>query len=693
MRAAYYPHIVGEVARFRMPIASNHPVPERGPSERLKLSIVGGFSLTCGSRRLPLFGRKAQALIGHLALTDVERVSRESLVGLLWSSSGEHHARGSLRHSLLEVQTVLRGAGVGPLKSDKLMIGLDRSYLDVDLWDVLDGAKAGKVHPLLLERGRICDSILAGLDAIDPAFGSWLQAARQNLQNRLAGYLEGALPPEDVATVAPAAETVARALAMLDPANERAARLIIRSRWAAGDIGTALRTYDKLWKHLEQEFDAEPSPETQDLIASLKLSQPEATAPVAISTAPREMPAPILGGYDARPSIAVLPFTTIGPADERYFGDGIVDDIIHAMAGLKDLFVIAKGSTRNYRGTAPDVRSIGRDLGVRYVLYGNVQRAGDHLRIRTTLAETETGEIVKPSRYDGKLADLFDLQDQIAVETTKAIAPFVRERELRRAMRKHPQSMTAYDLVLQAVDLLDRLDYASFSRARGLLQSASFQDPTYSPALYYAAWWHAIRIAQGWSTDLVMDGDEAIRLATTAISLDSKDGLALATFGQVNSLVKKNFDVALASFDRALAASPNLAISWTLKAITLSFIGDGEGAVECARKGIELSPADVNLAFSEHILSQAYYVTGDYAKAIEWGRQSAKRNEKRGSNLRILAASFVANGLTAEANSIGQLHQQIAPEFRVSSWILRTPFTESIRDVIAQRLRLAGLPD
>lgn len=332
MRAAYYPHIVGEVARFRMPIASNHPVPERGPSERLKLSIVGGFSLTCGSRRLPLFGRKAQALIGHLALTDVERVSRESLVGLLWSSSGEHHARGSLRHSLLEVQTVLRGAGVGPLKSDKLMIGLDRSYLDVDLWDVLDGAKAGKVHPLLLERGRICDSILAGLDAIDPAFGSWLQAARQNLQNRLAGYLEGALPPEDVATVAPAAETVARALAMLDPANERAARLIIRSRWAAGDIGTALRTYDKLWKHLEQEFDAEPSPETQDLIASLKLSQPEATAPVAISTAPREMPAPILGGYDARPSIAVLPFTTIGPADERYFGDGIVDDIIHAMA-------------------------------------------------------------------------------------------------------------------------------------------------------------------------------------------------------------------------------------------------------------------------------------------------------------------------------------------------------------------------
>src|SRR5436190_1921961 len=189
-----------------------------------------------------------------------------------------------------------------------------------------------------------------------------------------------------------------------------------------------------------------------------------------------DAPAPVVGevqpGYESRPSIAVLPFRKLANAEDSYFADGIVDNIIHALAALKDLFVISRGSTLGYGGQTIDVRAVGRELGVRYVLYGSVQRSGGRLRITTELSDSEIGEVVRTDSYDSVLADLFEVQDRIAQEVVNAIAPHVRERELKRALKKHPQNMTAYDLVLQALGLLYQLDYATFSRARGLLQRA-----------------------------------------------------------------------------------------------------------------------------------------------------------------------------------------------------------------------------
>jgi adenylate cyclase len=262
-------------------------------------------------------------------------------------------------------------------------------------------------------------------------------------------------------------------------------------------------------------------------------------------------------GYEARPSIAVLPFRKFVTTEDSYFADGIVDNIIQSLAALKELLVIARGSTLGFGGGAINTRAIGRALGVRYLLYGSVQRSGDRLRIGTELSEAESGEVLRVVHYDGATDELFQLQDRIAEETAKMIAPHVRERELKRALRKHPQNMTAYDLVLQALELLHRLDYAAFSRARGLLQRAMILDPSYSPAFSYAAWWHNYRIAQEWSTDIRMDGEESVRLATAAIERDQYDALGLATYGHVMSLIRKSYTSALESLERALIASPN----------------------------------------------------------------------------------------------------------------------------------------
>jgi adenylate cyclase len=398
-------------------------------------------------------------------------------------------------------------------------------------------------------------------------------------------------------------------------------------------------------------------------------------------------------GHEARPSIAVLPFRKLEAGDDSYFADGFVDNIIHALAALKELFVISRGSTLGFGSGAIDVRAIGRALSVRYVLYGSVQRSGDRLRIGTELSDAETGEVMRADHYDGDLGELFQLQDRIAEEVVKTIAPRVRERELKRALRKHPQNMTAYDLVLQALDTLYRLDYATFSRARGLLQRAMINDPTYAPAFSYAAYWHCYRIGQEWSPDGSKDAAEALRLSTEAIERDAADAVAWAIYGHAQSFVKKDFEAAVSSFDRAIDVCPNSAMAWTFSAATFCYLCDGPGAVRRAEAGLRLSPVDAHIFFAEHILSQAHYVNGDFENAVAWGRRAAKRNNRLASNLRSLAASLVAIGSTGEAREVALQHMRIVPEFSLSGWKARTPLQGNIRDSFVERLHTAGFPD
>lgn len=668
--------------------------------QHLRVELLGTLAMSCGGRTLRQIGRKAQGLLGYLILCEMPEVTRERLVGLLWSESGEARARGSLRHAVLEVRTALDAAGAPPLKAERLTLGLDRSGLTVDLWEVCEQAKAGRVHPLLLERSRVTDAILAGLDGIDPAFDTWLADVRKSHHARLVAHLERALAPDANGPIGKTAETAAKALTRLDPAHEIAARVLIQARWTAGDIGTALRLYDELWRYLEEEFDAEPAPETQALIARLRLEQPPATALPTLQLPQQQAllgtPSPAVAarsGDAARPSIAVLPFQTLGPPDERYFGDGIVDDIIQGLAGLKELFVIAKGSTRNYRGATLDVKAIGRELGVRYILHGSVQRSGDQLRIHTMLADAETAEIVKPNRYSGRLSDLFDLQDQIALETTKLIAPYVRERELRRAMRKHPQNMTAYDLVLQALDAFYKLEYVGFARARELLQQAITLDPSYSLALSYAAHWHSWRIGQGWTRDPLKDSAEAARLAQLAIQQNPDDAIALAILGHVHSYVRRDFTEAMRVLDHAILVAPNSPLPRTLRSATLGYLGDGAGAVEEATLALRLSPLDARLYFVEHILSQAHYINGDFKDAAEWAARSDSRRPQHAPNLRVLAASLIALGRSDEARKVAERHASIEPGFRLTQWLGRTPLTGDIGRAIAEQLRAAGMKE
>ncbi|HXA26796.1 MAG TPA: hypothetical protein VNW90_31275 [Acetobacteraceae bacterium] len=395
-----------------------------------------------------------------------------------------------------------------------------------------------------------------------------------------------------------------------------------------------------------------------------------------------------------RPSLAVLPFRTLQKdQSDAYFAEGMIDDIIRALGGLKDLLVISRSSTVGFARLPLDVRRVGHELDVRYVLHGSVRRAGNALRIAVELSESLTGSVIWADRFDGDIADLFDLQDRIALRVATAIAPQLRERELGRALRKHPESMTAYDLTLQALDRFYRMDRSSIEQARGLLEQAIVHDPGYAPAYSHIASLRMRWIAQGWSADEIADRTMAASAARMAIDRDRNDALGLAIYGHLQSYLLKDYDVAQEYLERAMAAGPSCAFAWAYSSLTCGYLGDIATAIARSERAVRLSPIGADSFWLEHYLSQAYYLGGRYQDAIAWGRMSAAHAGANTSNLRSLIASLVAVGDIDDARKLAQRLMQLVPTFRLVTFRARTPLRGEVRDLFAERLRQAGVPD
>jgi adenylate cyclase len=394
-----------------------------------------------------------------------------------------------------------------------------------------------------------------------------------------------------------------------------------------------------------------------------------------------------------RPSIAVLPFRKDG-ADPReaYFADGVVEGIVHVLSGLERIVVISRGSALAVAETTVDPREVGRKLGVRYVLYGGVRRAGDKLRITTELSDAESGAVLRSDRYDGETADLFALQDRIAEQAVTTIAPQVRAHELARALRKPPASLTAYDLVLQALDRLHRLDRASFGEARDILRRAIQADPAYALGHSYLAFWHILGIAQGWSNDVGPHAAGAGEAAAEALERDRDDALALALRGYALAYVEHDFGSAQRLMDQAVARSPSCALAWTAGAALRCWTSEGDEAVAWAERGARLASHDPFAFFHEHIMSQALDTAGRHADAALWAQRSIASNGLHSPSWRVLAASMVALGRLPEANAAAARVLQLEPAFRVNVMAARTPLRGAVRDRFVDHLKRAGLP-
>jgi transcriptional regulator with AAA-type ATPase domain/TolB-like protein/Tfp pilus assembly protein PilF len=411
------------------------------------------------------------------------------------------------------------------------------------------------------------------------------------------------------------------------------------------------------------------------------------------STAEPDLPSGIDISH-GRPSIAVLPFRVEGEDQAgSYFGGGIVEDIIGALASLRELHVISRTSTLRYGGAGVDVRLVGRHVGVGYVLSGSVRRSGARLRVGVELAETTRGTVAWASHFDGVTEDLFALQDQISARVATTIAPHIREAQLSRALRKRPDSLEAYDCVLRGLSQLYQLDREDFAQARTWLDQAIVLDPGYAAPYALLAAWHVVRVHQGWSPDPASDNAESMRLATVALQRDSFDAMALALCGHAKALLLHEFDEAITLFDRAIAASPSSAIAWTRSSPTYSYIGDAREAIRRAQQGLRLSPLDLHVFYPHTSLGIGFYVAGEHDEGAQWGRKAREENPRYTANLRFLAANLAAAGHAEEAREVSQALLAIEPGFQVGRFVGGYAILDpERRDRLAPHHPLARLP-
>jgi TolB-like protein/class 3 adenylate cyclase/Tfp pilus assembly protein PilF len=394
------------------------------------------------------------------------------------------------------------------------------------------------------------------------------------------------------------------------------------------------------------------------------------------------------------PSIAVLPFrATDDNPEDAYFGEGMVDDIIFTLASVRGLLVISRTSALAYRVGPINLEKIGQELGVRYVLSGSIRRSENRLRITAELSNIETESVIWADRYDGDLAALFDLQERIATRIVWSIAPHIREAELTAARRKRPENMNAYDLLMQAIDLLYHMNPIDFSRAGELLRKAIAADDSYAAAYAYAALWQVHNINQGWNTDMETDSMAAVRLAAAAVDRDPADGFALAIYGHAKAVLFRDYTAAMELYDRALEVAPGNAMAWTLSSGVYSYVGQTKSAIERAEMGMRLSPVDTQSFFYLIFLSLAHYVNGTYDEAIIWGRKSTQLTHRLASNLRWLIASLVAVDKLDEARVFANELLEINPKFRLSTYSKWCPLQPNLRKELLVRLHTAGLPE
>lgn len=399
-----------------------------------------------------------------------------------------------------------------------------------------------------------------------------------------------------------------------------------------------------------------------------------------------------------RPSVAVLPFQNLsGDAEQEYFCDGVVEDIIIALAQFRHLHVIARNSSFTYKGKAQDIKQIGRELDVRYVVEGSVRRTGDRLRIAGQLISTSTGAHLWADRFDGTLADIFDLQDRVASSIVGAITPKVEEAEIERAKRKPTESLDAYDYYLRGLAVFDRTitNRSAIDDALQLFMKAVDRDPEFASAYARAARCYATRKSNGWMVDRAAEIAEAKRLATRAVELGWDDAIALSYGGYVLGYVGGDLEDGAACIDRALALNPNLAAALGVSSWVKACLGEADTAVEHAALAMRLSPLDPRLFAWQFNTGLAHFSAGRYDDAATWAGKSMRHRPNYASAMRVAAASHALAGQLAEAQTMIARLCEFDAALRLSNVAdVLPPFRRpDDRNRYIEALRTAGLPE
>jgi len=396
-----------------------------------------------------------------------------------------------------------------------------------------------------------------------------------------------------------------------------------------------------------------------------------------------------------KPSIAALPFLNLsGDPEQEYFADGVVEDIISALSRIRWLFVIARNSSFTYKGRAADVKQVGRELGVRYVLEGSVRKSANRVRITGQLVDATTAAHLWAERFESPFDDFFALQDQMTEKVVGAIAPQLEQAEIERAQRKPTESLDAYDYYLRGMSNLRQGDRQATSEALRLFHKAAELDPEFASAFGMAAWCHYWRKMNGWMNDRAAEGVEGARLARRAIDLGKDDAVALTRGGHALGHFGGDLESCIAWIDRALVLNPNLSAAWSLSGFQRISRGEPDDAVERFERAMRLSPLDPEMFQMQTGMAMAHLFARRFDAASSW---LARASSEAPNVLRVfgfMAAAHALAGRTDEAQRAMHHVRRLDPALRIAGlgdWVLlRRPEDFAM---LADGLRKAGLPE
>jgi adenylate cyclase len=387
-----------------------------------------------------------------------------------------------------------------------------------------------------------------------------------------------------------------------------------------------------------------------------------------------------------KPSIAVLPFTNLsGDPEQEYFADGMVEEIVTALSRIRWLFVIARNSSFTYKGQAVDVKQVGRELGVRYVLEGSVRKAGNRVRITGQLIDALTGAHLWADRFDGSLEDVFDLQDKVASSVAGVIEPALQTAEIARSSDRPTNDLTAYDLYLRAYAM-----YYSSGRqipeAIRLLEQAIERDPRYGPALGLAALCYLRLVSDGGSEDPEADNRNGADFARRALHVAGDDPGILANAAVVLAALGEDIGTMMVLIDRALALNPSFARGWFYSGRIRLMAGQPDLSIEHVKASLRLSPR-ARIGFPFAVIGQAHFVSRRYDKALPNLLLAIQDDPSFPPPYRNLAACYAHMGRLDEARDVVRRLRAITPAVISPNVQLRNP---EHRDLLLSGLRLAA---
>ena len=568
---------------------------------QLEISTTGGFCLALSGMPVDVVGHKAKAVLGYLAIGEHAAETRERLVGLFWSEVSEVNARASLRQVLHEIRVVFQSAGFDGLQTDKRSIALERARIKVDLHDIVEMAQAGKVHPRFRETVRLPETLLVGFEDVDSAFRLWLLAKRQALHDRLLLAFETAMRSAE-----PASEReleLARAIMSLDPTHEEACRALIRASAGRGDFGGAMRLYRSLWDLLDQEFDVEPSAETQALIVEVRNATADDRRPAG-----KLLPPVAATSTDAAGRDVVLNIGTFDSSatleSQRYIVSGFRHELVASLVRFREWRV------RDDSGGSRPVDADSQE----YRIDASGMSTPTDIRLVLTLREARTGLYVWSDQYRITLANWFDAQQAIVRRIAVGLNTHLSASRLNRLTAEHGASPHAYDRWLRAQELFLKFSPRAWAQAADIYRTTIADTPNFSPA-------YSSLVQINNTAPFVHPGvfrtrqrdQETLELAKRAVELDPVDSRAQLAMGWTYAMAG-NF--ATAGIHMELAVELNEYDPWTNTSAGMfyAYTGRPDKARWLVRHAFELAitPSPTLWVYA----STLFFATGDYRDCI-----------------------------------------------------------------------------